>query len=90
MNKAELVTKIATSCGITKASATDVVETLVTVVAEELKAGNEVALKGFGTFKVRESKARAGRNPATGERIDIPAKTTAVFKAGAKLNSDLA
>ena len=90
MNKAELIDKIAKTSGTSKIAIASFVEALTTVIEEELKAGNEVTLKGFGTFKVRDSKARAGRNPATGDRIDIPAKTTAVFKAGAKLNSALA
>lgn len=85
MNKMELVAAIAAEAGLTKAQAQKAVEATVNAVAGALKNGEKVQLVGFGTFSVVEKAAREGVNPATGAKIQIPAKKVAKFKAGAGL-----
>lgn len=85
MNKSELIAKIAEESGVTKKVATAVVEAFQNVVTEELSHGGKVQLIGFGNFEVRERAARKGRNPQTGEVIEIAASKVPAFKAGKKL-----
>ncbi|MBQ8832391.1 MAG: HU family DNA-binding protein [Paludibacteraceae bacterium] len=85
MNKMELVAAVAAEAGLTKAQAQKAVEATVNAVAGALKNGEKVQLVGFGTFSVVEKAAREGVNPATGAKIQIPAKKVAKFKAGAGL-----
>ena len=82
MNKSELVAHIATSAGLTKAQATAALQAVETGVIETLTNGGEVALVGFGTFKVTDRAARTGRNPKTGEELQIAASKVPTFKAG--------
>lgn len=85
MNKSELIEKIAIGSDITKASAGRALDSLLTSVTEELANGGEVALVGFGTYKVNERAARKGRNPQTGAEIQIAAAKVPSFKAGKAL-----
>lgn len=85
MNKSELVAAMAEKAEITKKDAGEALDALLEIVSEQLEAGNEVALTGFGTFKTRIQAARTGRNPSTGETIQIAEKTVPVFKAGKTL-----
>mgnify|MGYP003303878500 FL=1 len=85
MNKMELVAAVAAEAGLTKAQAQKAVEATVNAIAGALKNGEKVQLVGFGTFSVVEKAAREGVNPATGAKIQIPAKKVAKFKAGAGL-----
>ncbi len=85
MNKADLIDRIASASGITKAQAGTAVETLVSSVTGALKKGERVALVGFGTFAVSQRKARNGRNPQTGSVIKIAARKVAKFTAGVEL-----
>ena len=85
MNKSELVAAVAAQAGLTKAQAQKAVEATVDAIAGALKGGDKVQLVGFGTFSVVEKAAREGANPATGAKIQIPAKKVAKFKAGAGL-----
>ena len=85
MNKTDLVAAVAAQAGLTKAQAQKAVEATVNAVAGALKNGEKVQLVGFGTFSVVEKAAREGVNPATGAKIQIPAKKVAKFKAGAGL-----
>jgi DNA-binding protein HU-beta len=85
MNKTELVEKIAAGANITKVEAKKALEAAVGAVKEALIAGDKVSLIGFGTFSVSERPAREGINPSTKEKITIPAKKVAKFKAGAEL-----
>ena len=85
MNKMELVAAVAAEAGLTKAQAQKAVEATVDAIAGALKGGDKVQLVGFGTFSVVEKAAREGVNPATGAKIQIPAKKVAKFKAGAGL-----
>lgn len=82
MNKAELVTEIAEQTGITKKDAEAAVKAFTDIVIEEVAGGGEVALVGFGTFKTSTRAARTGRNPQTGQTLNIPAATVPKFKAG--------
>lgn len=85
MNKTELIEKIAAGAEISKADAKKALEATVDAIKDALVAGDKVSLIGFGTFSVGERPAREGINPATKEKIQIAAKKTAKFKAGAEL-----
>ena len=85
MNKAELISAIATDAGVSKSVASKVLDSMINNVTESLKKGDKVTLVGFGTFSVTKRKARTGRNPQTGKEIKIPARKVAKFRAGAKL-----
>ncbi len=85
MNKSELIDVVASNAGVTKASAGQAVEATLDAIAGALKGGDSVALVGFGTFSVRERGARSGRNPRTGESIQIAASRVPAFKAGKAL-----
>ena len=85
MNKTDLVAAVAAQAGLTKAQAQKAVEATIDAIAGALKGGDKVQLVGFGTFSVVEKAAREGVNPATGAKIQIPAKKVAKFKAGAGL-----
>ncbi len=85
MNKAELIDAVAGQAGLQKAEATRAVEAVFDSISAALKSGDTVALLGFGTFSVKARAARAGRNPRTGETIEIPASKVPGFKAGKAL-----
>ena len=86
MNKSELIAKIADVAGLSKADAKKALDATVDVLKEALVAGEKIQLVGFGTFAVAERPAREGINPATKEKIQIPARKMAKFKAGAELS----
>lgn len=85
MNKQELIKHLAESTGVTKAQAESVLNVLVTTVLDTVRAGNEIAITDLGKFSTSERAARKGRNPATGESIDIAAKRTPKFSAAKAL-----
>ena len=85
MNKGQLIDKIAESADITKASAGRALDSLISTISAELADGGDVALVGFGTFKVSARAARKGRNPQTGAAIQIAASNAPGFKAGKAL-----
>ena len=85
MKKADLVDAIAAKRGAAKAQVQDVVEDVFELMADALTRGEKIDLRGFGTFSVRESAARTGRNPQTGEPISIPARKNPAFKPGKEL-----
>lgn len=89
MNKTELVAAIAEKTGLTKKDAEGAVKAFTDTVAEQLKAGDKIQLVGFGTFEVAERAARTGKNPQTGEAINIPASKAPKFKAGKALKDSL-
>ena len=89
MNKAELIEKMAGSADISKASATRALDAMLDAVTESLKQSEQVVLVGFGTFAVKERAARTGRNPQTGEPIQISAAKVPSFKAGKALKDAL-
>ena len=85
MNKAELIDAVAEGADISKAAATRAVDTMFDSITNSLKQGNQVTLVGFGTFAVKDRAARTGRNPRTGEPIQIAASKVPGFKAGKAL-----
>nr|WP_313078539.1 HU family DNA-binding protein [Moraxella sp.] len=85
MNKSELIARIAEQAGINKTQATAALQAVETGVVDTLANGGKVELKGFGTFSVKERAERTGRNPQTGEPIQIAASKTPTFKAGKAL-----
>ena len=85
MNKSQLIEKIAEGADISKASAGRALDSFIESVTGALKEDGSVALVGFGTFSVRERAARTGRNPQTGESIEIAAAKVPAFKAGKAL-----
>ena len=89
MNKVTLVAKIAEKSGLSKKQAELALGAFIDSVTEALKEGDKVQMLGFGTFEVKERAARTGRNPSTGETIEIPASKTPTFKAGKALRDEL-
>ncbi|RUO80402.1 DNA-binding protein HU-beta [Idiomarina tyrosinivorans] len=85
MNKSQLIDKIAAGADISKAAAGRALDSMIDAVTGALKSGDQVALVGFGTFSVRERSARTGRNPQTGQTIQIAAAKVPSFKAGKAL-----
>jgi DNA-binding protein HU-beta len=89
MNKADLVNSLAENTGMTKTKSNEVIDVIVSTISEALKSGDKVTLVGFGTFTTTQRDARKGRNPKTGEVIEIPAKRVAKFKAGTDLTKSV-
>jgi DNA-binding protein HU-beta len=89
MTKQELAQKVADDTGISQNQAREVVEATFKAIADELQGGGEVAVSGFGKFSVSERNAREGRNPATGETIQIAASKGARFSAASGLKKQL-
>ncbi|BBC79060.1 HU family DNA-binding protein [Acetobacter orientalis] len=85
LNKQELVSAVADKVALPKAKAGEVVDAVFGAIEEALSRGQEVRLVGFGTFVTASRKAAKGRNPRTGEEIDIPASTSVRFKPGKAL-----
>jgi DNA-binding protein HU-beta len=85
MKKSDLVDAIAGKANLPKATAQTIVEDVFDLIADSLAKGEDIDLRGFGRFSVRESAARAGRNPQTGETIQIPARRVPGFKPGKEL-----
>lgn len=85
MNKNELIASISSATGLTKTDSAKALDAFITAVTKSLKAGEEVCLVGFGTFGVSERAATTGRNPRTGDTINIPARKVAKFKPGKAL-----
>jgi len=85
LNKAELVEAVAENADLTKAAATRAVDSVVAAITDALAKGEQVSLVGFGTFLVRERAARTGRDPRSGEPIQIKASKNPAFKAGKAL-----
>jgi nucleoid DNA-binding protein len=86
MNKAQLIEAVAKKV-CTKKEAQQAVEALLETIKDSLKKKEPVTISGFGTFRVKETKPRTGRNPKTGETIQIPAKKKIAFRASKELKS---
>lgn len=82
MNKQDLISSVADTSGLSKSDAGKAVEAVFESITGALKKGDEVRLVGFGTFTVSKRKASTGRNPRTGETMEIKASTQPKFKAG--------
>ncbi len=89
MNKTEFIAAVAEKSGLSKVDSQKAIEAFQDVVSEVLKAGDQLALLGWGTFSVKENAERQGVNPRTKEKITIAAKKVVKFKAGAKLEEVL-
>ena len=85
MNKTELIDQVAESADLSKADAARAVDAVISSVTKALKKGDSVTVVGFGTVQVRERAARTGRNPKTGDTINIAASKNPAFKAGKAL-----
>jgi len=86
MNKSELVERMASASGVSKAAAEKALNGMLDAISSALSTGDKVTLVGFGTFSVAKRAARQGRNPQTGKVIKIAARNVARFKAGSKLS----
>ncbi len=89
MNKSELIESVADGTGLSKVDAGKAVDAFTKAVTNALRIGKQVTIVGFGTFLVRERKPRMGRNPRTGEAIQIAASKAPAFKAGKSLKDAL-
>ncbi|GGE54074.1 DNA-binding protein HU [Pullulanibacillus camelliae] len=85
MNKQQIVDNISVKTGLSKSDVDKVINGVIEEVTEALREKDRVQFVGFGTFETRERSSRKGRNPQTGEEIDIPASTVPAFRAGNKL-----
>jgi DNA-binding protein HU-beta len=89
MTKSDLIERLAGKADLTRPRAEELIDFLLNDVTEALKNGEKVNISGFGTFTISNRKARTGRNPKTGEPIEIPASRSAKFKAGKTLKEAL-
>lgn len=85
MNKSEIIAAMAAKCGLTKKETSTALESLIDSITDALKTGERIVIPNLGTFEVRERAAREGKNPRTGEAIEIPTKKIPAFKAGKAL-----
>lgn len=89
MNKTQLIDAIAAEASLTKVDAKKAVDAFIKTTGEQLKEGEKIALVGFGTFSVSERSARVGRNPKTGEKIEVEKKRVVRFKPGSDLANEV-
>lgn len=89
LNKAELVDAVAAKSNLSKKDAAGAVDALLASIEEALARGEKVQIVGFGSFEVRERSARTGRNPQTGEEIEIGARKVPVFRPGKALRDSI-
>ena len=82
MNQAELIEQIASEADLTKIQTQSALRAMLKTIMQKVADGDKVTLVGFGTFEARERKAREGRNPKTGDKINIPAAVVPTFSAG--------
>jgi integration host factor subunit beta len=85
MTKAELVDEVAHVVQLTKKQAETIVNIVFDSIVESLRAGQKIELRGFGSFRLRSRKSRTGRNPKTGEKVEVPSKKIPYFKPGKEL-----
>ncbi len=89
MTKAEFIDQVADRAGLSKKDASEAVDAVLETIEDALKRGSDVVFSGFGKFSVSERAAREGRNPATGEKINIAATKVPKFTAGAALKKSV-
>ncbi len=85
MTKAELIDELSKVCKLTKRESETIVETVFDSITEALARGDKVELRGFGSFRIRQRRARRGRNPKTGTMVGVPPKRVPFFKVGKRL-----
>mgnify|MGYP006296296675 CR=1 FL=1 len=89
MNKGQLIDAVSNDTGLKKSEISKALDSILDNVQGALQGGNDVSLVGFGTWKKKTRAARSGRNPQTGQTIQIPAKNTVSFSAGKKLKDSV-
>ena len=89
LTKADLVEEVARSTQLTKKQAEEIVNTVFRTIVESLQTGRKIELRGFGSFRIRNRGARMGRNPKTGEKVEVPPKRIPYFKPGKELKEQL-
>lgn len=89
MTKAELVDEVARKTALPKKQAEIIVNTVFESIVDSLKSGEKIELRGFGSFRIRQRDSRVGRNPKTGERVEVPSKRIPYFKPGKELREML-
>ena len=87
LTKAELVVQVADATGVTKNRAEIIVDTVFSSIVEAVHRGEKVELRGFGSFRIRHREPRRGRNPNTGDQVNVPSKRVAYFKLGKELKA---
>lgn len=85
MTKADLIEEISRVCEFTRKESEVIVEAIFDSVVRALREGDKIEIRGFGSFRTRQRKARIGRNPKTGARVDVPAKRVPYFKPSKEL-----
>jgi integration host factor subunit beta len=85
MTKAELVDEVARVVQLTKKQAETIVNIVFDSIVDSLRSGQKIELRGFGSFRLRSRKSRTGRNPKTGEKVEVPSKKIPYFKPGKEL-----
>ena len=85
MTKAELVEEVANQSDLTKKDAEVIVQTVLDSITDSLQKGEKIELRGFGSFRLRKREPRKGRNPKTGDKVDVPPKKVPYFKPGKEL-----
>jgi integration host factor subunit beta len=85
MTKADLIEEVSRVVELTRKESEVIVETIFDSVVESLKTGDKVEIRGFGSFRTRERQGRVGRNPKSGERVEVPPKTIPFFKPSKEL-----
>jgi integration host factor subunit beta len=89
LTKADLVEEVARVTQLTKKQAESIVNLVFQTIVESLRSGRKIELRGFGSFRIRNRGARIGRNPKTGERVEVPPKRIPYFKPGKELKEQL-
>lgn len=85
MTKAELIDDVSQAVELSRKDSEIIVETIFENIVKSLRAGDKIEIRGFGSFRTRQRKARIGRNPKTGDRVDVPAKKIPYFKPSKEL-----
>jgi integration host factor subunit beta len=85
MTKADLIEEVARAAEVSRKESETVVETIFGGIVSSLRRGDKIEIRGFGSFRTRQRRARTGRNPKTGARVDVPAKTIPYFKPSKEL-----
>ena len=85
MTKADLIEEVSTLADVTRKDGEVIVETIFESIVKSLRAGDKIEIRGFGSFRTRQRKPRIGRNPKTGDRVEVPAKKIPFFKPSKEL-----
>ncbi len=89
MTKADLIEEVSRLAELTRKDSEMIVETVFDSIVRSLRAGDKIEIRGFGSFRTRQRKPRVGRNPKTGERVDVPSKTIPFFKPSKELRDSV-